>query len=275
MRSRETSLLFTRDIRFVIVLSRAVALLLVVSSVLGLTQVGWYDETDITFAAFIGQDAVSLLLAAPLLLLSAQWARTGSPSAIVCWMGALFYLAYSYYFYVVGAKFNAFFPVYIALVSMSAYGALFLFHALDHRAFSRAFAPGLPVRAIASFLIALAIAFAALWSIVIARTLHDGVELDIVTRTVISIDGVILLPLIFFGGLWMWRGETLGFALAGLLLIKVAATFFTLVVTTGLAVRWGQPADPVQTPVFVVGLIGASFLFAKYRRSLSTPRAGN
>jgi hypothetical protein len=74
----------------------------------------------------------------------------------------------------------------------------------------------------------------------------------------------VLLPLLFFGGLWLWRHAPLGFALAGLLLMKAAATFLTLVVNSIVAFRWGQSIDPIQTVAFSAGFIGATALLVRF-----------
>ncbi len=60
---------------------------------------------------------MTLIVGIPLLLGSSFLARRGSLRALLCWMGAFFYIAYWYYFYVIGGRFNAFFPLYIAIVS--------------------------------------------------------------------------------------------------------------------------------------------------------------
>lgn len=267
---RRRVLPMTHDIGFVFRLTRVVEGLLAVSSITGLLFAQqWYDATATTYPAFIGQDIFTLVFALPLLTVSARLARAGSMRALVCWMGALFYIAYSYYFYVAGARFNPLFPAYIGIVSMSAYGALFLFFAIDLQVIRRCFVRDFPVRTIGTFLMALAVAFAALWLTMIVSSVASGRDLDAVARTVISLDGVILLPLLFYGGLWLWRREAGGYVLAGLLLVKAVATFSTLLFTTSIAAKWRQPVDPLQTAAFGASLVGAATLLAVYLRGLS------
>ena len=112
----------------------ATATLLFASSIAGLLygpHGWWYDPDPATLPAFLGQDLMTLVFGLPLLLGSSFLARRGSLRGVLCWMGAFFYIAYSYYFYVIGGRFNAFFPLYIAIVSMGTYGALALLFSLD------------------------------------------------------------------------------------------------------------------------------------------------
>jgi hypothetical protein len=263
-----TALPLRHDVTFAYRLTWAVAALLAASSAAGLAYGAsvLYDD-DLMLPALLGQDAVGLIVGAPLLMVSAWLARRGSTRGLLCWMGALFYVAYFWYFYVVGVRFNALFPIYIAIVSMSAFGVLFLLFALDLDALRRRFGPRMPVRLTGGFLIATAVFFAILWLSLMASHLAAGTQLDDVARYVIAIDGVVLLPLAFFGGVWLWRRQPLGFALAGVLLVKVAATFLTLVATTVVSLS-SIPLDPIQTSAYVIGFVAAALLLVSCLRSV-------
>jgi hypothetical protein len=266
----ESALPLTGDMRWVWLLTRLIAVLLVVSSVVGLVYGwrGWYDTESSTLPALLGQDLVTLLVAVPLLLESARRARRGSTRGLLCWMGALFYVAYFYFFYVVGIRLNALFPGYIALVSMSMFGLLALFFALDLEALKARFSARTPVRVIGGFLVFSACFFAALWLVRIATTLASGSDLDQVSRLVIAIDGVVLLPLTFSGGVWLLRREPVGYALAGMLLVKLAATFLTLVATSVVTWLWGQTLNVTETSAYVAGMVVALALQGPYLQSV-------
>ena len=258
----------TRPTAFATVLTWWVAALLTISSAAGLVfgPRGLYDTSEPTFPALIGQDAVALVFGLPLLIGSAILARRGSVRGLIAWMGALFYVAYFWYFYVIGIRFSSLFIVHIALVSMSMYGALYLFFALDLTKLMAHVDRPVPTRLIGGFLMATALAFSALWLGLVVSRLFQGAELDLVTRYVIAIDGVVLLPVTFFGGLWLWRGQPVGFALAGVLLVKVLATFLTLVATTIVSVRQGHTASLIETSMYVAGLLTAVVLTVRYLR---------
>jgi hypothetical protein len=246
-----------RDVSFVLTLTWFVAPLLVLCSLAGLLygQRGLYDRDALTLPAQIGQDAVMLIVGVPLLIVSTLLACRGSTRALLSWVGALLFIAYFNYFYVVGIGFNALFPVYILVMSMSMYGALALLFGMDFEAVKSRFTQSAPVRMTGGFLIITSAIFATLWMTFILSRLLTGTELDPIARTVIAIDSVVLLPLTFFAGLWLWRREARGYVLASVLLIQFAATFLTLVVSTVIASQWGYVVDVLQTAMYGIGLV--------------------
>lgn len=269
----------TRDLALAFRLTDATATLLVGSSIAGLLygpRGWWYDANPATLSAFLGQDIMTLIVGAPLLVGSAFLARRGSLRALLCWMGAFFYIAYSYYFYVIGGRFNALFPLYIAIASMGVYGALAVFSALDLPRLPERFVRP-PLTLISAFFVVTALSFAGLWLSVIDQHLVVGTAIDPVSRVVIAVDGVVLLPLLFYGGRALARREPIGYALAALLLVKATATFLTLIVTTAIARRWGYSPDRLQTFAYCVGFVGALTLlvwFLECVRSDAVP-SGN
>jgi hypothetical protein len=172
------------DPSFAYTLTWAVAGLLLTSSVAGLLYGprGLYDPDATTYPALLGQDAVALIFGLPLLLVSARRARRGSVRALLSWMGALFYVAYFWYFYVVGIRFSPFLVVHIALVSTSMYAVLYLVSALNMAELKARFDPSTPIRLIGGFLMTVSVAFALLWLAVIASATLKGADMGAVTR---------------------------------------------------------------------------------------------
>jgi len=83
-------------------------------------------------------------------------------------------------------------------------------------------------------------------------TLVAGTKLDEVTHAVIAIDCTVLLPLLVFGGLLLWRRRPWGYVLGGFLLVKMATTGFTLAFTTALGAWWARGIDPFNAFLFVL-----------------------
>src|SRR5687768_1096947 len=94
------------------------AALLSLSSVVGLVlgPRGLYADDPATAPAFLGQDALTLVVALPILFFAVRSARRGSAAGVVTWMGTLFYVAYSYAFYVLDPHVTALFPLYAVIV---------------------------------------------------------------------------------------------------------------------------------------------------------------
>src|SRR5207248_10968940 len=85
---------------------------------------GFYNPDPTTLPTFLGQDGITLVVILPLLLWSARAARRGSLHGLLLWTAALFYVAYSYAYYVLSPEFNVLYLAYIAIVAMSLYGCL-------------------------------------------------------------------------------------------------------------------------------------------------------
>jgi hypothetical protein len=258
------------------VLSLLVAALLIVTSVAGLGygQQGLYTPDPATLPTFLGQDLMTLVAGLPLLLGSVWAARRGSVGGLLLWVGTLFYLAYSYAYYVLNPEFNALYLAYIAIVSASGYGLLALLLSIDAEAVKARFTARTPVRLIGGFLAVMGALFAVKWMGSIVSALGAGATPTHVELTVWPMDLVIALPATFWGGVWLWRRQAWGYVAAGLLLQKMALLGFTLVLNTWLVTLWGRPPDPMVPLYATVGLGGlAGVVF--YLRGLAPDGASH
>jgi len=251
--------------------------LLFVASLVGLGfgPSGLYDAYPAALAGLIGQDIVTLGGGLPLLL-GAMWlTRRGSAAGLQLWAGILFYFAYSYSFFLVGG-FNALFLVYVGIVSTSLYALLALLFRIDADALTAEFADRAPVRRTATFFIVTASLFVVMWGGLSVASILAASTPDPVVHLVVAIDGAVLLPLLLYGGLKLWRREPWGYVLGGMLLTKATATGFTLAFTSTLAMWWTGSVDPFQ--VFLAVLFGLMAvvglaLLVPYLRSTTTHRS--
>ena len=258
---RSSRLPATRGVPLAYALSGVTAVLLLLTSIAGVVfgQRGLYVPDSATMPAFLGQDALSLIFGLPLLLGSATLARRGSLGGLLVWMGALFYIAYSYAFYPLSPEFNALYLAYIAVVSTSLYSLVYLLMSVNAEAVQARFSPRTPVRLIGGFMMLMALLLTLKWVSTIVGMLADGAIPTRVQRVVWPLDLIVALPALFWGGLWLWRQQPLGYVVAGLLLLKAAFVGITLVVDTWLVSLWGQPIDPMLPAYAVIGLGGLFF----------------
>jgi hypothetical protein len=259
----------TRGLALAYALSGVTAVLLLVTSVAGLVfgQGGLYGPDPATMPAFLGQDALSLIVGLPLLLGSLALARRGSLRGLLLWMGVLFYIAYSYAYYPLSPEFNALYLVYIVIVSASLYSLVYLLLSVNAEAVQARFSARTPVRLIGGFMMVMALLLTLKWVSTIIGTLADGAIPTHVQLVVWPLDLIVALPALFWGGLWLWRRHPLGYLVTGLLLLKAAFVGVTLVVDTWLVTLWGQPLDPTLPAYAVIGL-GGLFLTAMYLRCI-------
>jgi hypothetical protein len=241
---------------FAYALSGLLAVVLPISSVAGLLYGGHglYEPYPASLAGLVGQDAITLAVGLPLLIVSMWLTRHGSIRGLLLWAGTLFYFAYSYYFYVIGG-FNALFLLYVAIISTSLYGMLSLLFAIDPDALKARFGARTPTRLVGGFLVGYSLLFALMWVGLTLASVVAGKPLDEVTHSVVAIDLTVLLPLLFFGGVWLWRNWAPGYTLAGALLtfmsvlalaimaMMVSMGFYAQPVALGMAVLFGVVAS--------------------------------
>jgi hypothetical protein len=254
-------------------LTAVLAALLLVSSVLGIVfgASNLYTTYPAALAGLIGQDIVSLIVGIPLLIGSAWSARRGSIGGLLAWAGTFFYLAYSYYFFLVGG-FNALFLVYSAIVATSLYGLLSVMLAVDASALVQHVGPGLPRRAVSTFFGVIVALFVVMWGGMSIGAAAAGEPLEPVPHLVVAIDGAVLLPLLGVAAVKLWRREAFGDVLGGVLLIKVIATGLTLAFTQALSMLWAGKVEPFEAFLFVifgVMAVGGLGLAVPYMRAMS------
>jgi hypothetical protein len=254
-------------------LSGLLVVLLLVSAVAGLLygSSGLYASYPADLAGLVGQDVVALAVILPLLALSTWLTSRGSLPGLLLWAGALFWVAYYYFFYVVGG-FNVLFLVYIAMVSASLYALLSLLLSIEPDAFKARFDASVPARLIGGFTITVALVFTLMWGGMVLTSLADGTRPPEVNREVIIIDFTVMLPLLLFGGLRLWRRAPWGYVLGGLLLVKTALSGLTLAFTTFLGAWWAGSVDPFQAFLFVLFVLmmaGALALLVPYMHSIT------
>ena len=110
-------------------------------------------DTPITSVGFRAADAITLVLAVPMLVISTILYRRGSLKGKLLLTGVLAYFLYNYGSMAFGAAYNTLFLVYIALFSASLFGLVLTFTSFDVQALPAHFSTGLPRRGMGMFLI--------------------------------------------------------------------------------------------------------------------------
>lgn len=105
-------------------LSAPIALLVAIAAGVGFLIEDLYRDTPINAAQAVGQDLITLVVALPVLVISAILAVRGSRRAHLLWLGVLVYLVYTYLMYALAIKFNPLFLLYVALLGCSLYALI-------------------------------------------------------------------------------------------------------------------------------------------------------
>src|ERR1700730_10783624 len=144
-------------------LSLALVPFVALAAGIGLMMPGFYREAPTWTSQARGQDLVTLLVGAPLLVVGLIGARRGSVRCLLLWLGAVGYMAYAYATYAFATYFNQLFLVYVLNFGLSVYALVFGLIRLDVDRLHRAFDARAPTRPIAVALIGMGSLTALLW----------------------------------------------------------------------------------------------------------------
>ena len=205
-------------------LTRPITVLAAIAAGAGFFIDGLYRDAPVNAAQAVGQDLVTLVVALPVLVISAILALRGSGRAHLVWLGALGYLVYTYVSYALALQFNALFLVYVALVGLSLYALIGGLATTDFAGIKARFSRGAPVKAVSIFLAVVPLLFYFMWlsediPALLAGEVPQGViEAEAPTDIVHVLDMAWILPAMVLTAVWLWRGRAPGYALAGTLL---------------------------------------------------------
>ena len=256
-----------RPLTIAYITSVLVAICLVASSAAGLLfgQRGLYDPDPATLPSLLTQDVLTLLVAVPLLLGSMWAARHGSVRGLLLWMGALFYIAYAYSFGVIGERLPPLFLLYVAIISMSLYALLYLLVSTDADAVKPRFDTSAPTALAGGFVALMALGLGSMWGLVVMGDVLSSTAPTHVQLVVWPLDLIVAFPALFWGGVYLWRRQPLGYVVGGVVLLKAAAEGLTQVLQTVATVLMGRPGDPLVPAYGIVGFGGLALLIAFLR----------
>jgi hypothetical protein len=257
-----------------IILSTLNAFLVVLASLGGILFYDvLYEPDPITLPQLIAQDYVTLLLGVPILTAGIILTNRHSTRGWLLLTGGLAYIIYGYFFYVIGVRFNVLFLLYIAIFGSALYALIVLTTNTDIDLLKSQMQVKTRTRLTGGFLIASGLLFVFMWSGRVLASLSSGTILDPVTRQVIVIDMAVLLPALILTGTLLWRKNRWGFALTGLLLVKVATLCFVLVVSSIFSYFWHQPLEMELVVSFTLIALIATILTVSLFMAVDTSQA--
>jgi hypothetical protein len=233
-----------------------IAILLVIASASGVFINGFYRDPSDLVAQAIGQDAITLILAFPALVISAFFARRGSQGARLIWLGVLVYIVYTYASYAFGIRFNPLFLVYVALLGCSTYALIGGLVTTDWARLRANFTEQTPVRAVSIFLVVIAGFFYLTWLSEAVPASLSGIPPESVsedgtpTNVIDVLDMAWLLPGLLITAVSLWRKQPIGYALAVALLGNLVFLALAILAMIGFEARAGKPAAISQVVMF-------------------------
>ena len=238
-----------------LILSIPVAILVGISAWVGIFQNDFYRDAQGMIDQATGQDPVNLLLAVPLLLISAYFSRKKSVSAWALWAGTLVYIVYTFMVFCFSVRFNPLFLVYVATLGLSSFTLLggMLSMDLEH---VRASFPNRRYWGIGVFMLVTAALFYYLWLSEVIPALRSGgfplsVEQNkLLTSPVHVLDLAFLLPSLVYAAVALWRRSPFGYLLTGVLLTFKLEMGVALVAMVWVMAHMGYPDTLPQMIIF-------------------------
>ncbi|MEJ1991489.1 MAG: hypothetical protein P8X50_07170 [Maritimibacter sp.] len=243
-------------------LSGLAALLTLGAALTGIIQPSIYQPMtpDNLMPGTLSQDIISLAVSLALLACLRPLARSTSLRLWLIWLGLMGYLAYAYGIYVFETVINPLYLIYIAIFSLSIWAVISFFARAD----LAVNAPDAPRRITAALFALLVAMFLMLWlSILIPAMQNQSAP---VGATIFAFDLALILPLLSFAALMLWRGQHWGDVLALPLLVKAATLGLSVLIGTLIGPLWGLPLAIDEVGIYaVLTLLPAALIIPWYR----------
>lgn len=251
-------------------LSAAIAVLALIASAGGLISKNLYRDNLFVATTWQGNDAVTLFLAIPILVLAMVHSRRGSLNAQLIWLGALDYMLYNYAFYLFGAAFNAFFLIYAALFGLSIFALIFGMVELKTPDLQQKFNARTPVKWIGGYFLFVAAGLSLIYVAQSIAFITTGQLPAIVllaehpTNVVFALDLTLFIPWLVTGAIWLIKRKPWGYVIAAILSVKGPLYTLVLGVNSILVMNAGI-VDSSELPLWgtltVLGLTAGALLF--------------
>ena len=222
--SRDT---FAPDLTVPQFLSLVVALLVATVSLAGIFWQENLYRNEALRQAFVSNDVVNLVIGLPILLGSLVLARRGKLIGLLCWPGALLYMAYNYIAYATAMPGKLQYMLYLAVVILSVIAIYLLLTMLDVAAIQQRLAGAVPERLAGGVLTGLGLLFF-LWRVVHLVNVVTGKETLSKPEIGVLTADLLTIPAWVAGGVLLWRKQALGYASGAGLLFQASMLFVGL-----------------------------------------------
>jgi len=262
--------MFETKLKPAIILSILIAILAAFASAGGLLLHGLYRDNVFVTTTWLGNDAITLFLAVPILILSLIFSRRGSIRAQLAWMGVLDYMLYNYAFYLFGAAFNWFFLVYVALLALSTFALIFGLANLNIDRIGSSAREQMPVKWIGGYFLFVAAGLGLVYlsqsiGFIITGTLPAIITIsEHPTNVVFALDLTLLVPWLIIGALWLMKRKPWGYVIAGVINVKGPLYTLVLAVNSILVMNAGISKTsefPLWGTLTVLGIIAGGLFY--------------
>jgi hypothetical protein len=223
---------------------------------------GLYRDNAWVSSVLRGQDAMSLALVLPVLVVAHLLARRGSVAGRLVWIGTLYKVFYNNLYLLVGSDFNRCFLTYVAVFICSSMTVVAALVETDIRTLDAWGVSPARRKVAAGILIAAGGLLTVLWVGQSLQYLVTGVLPQLVidggggTHLVAAFDLTLVVPPTFIGAIWLLRGRPWGLVVAAGMHVQGILIVMDLIVTPAFQAAAGVANAYQMVPVWVVMGIG-------------------
>ncbi len=247
-------------------LSKGTAVVVLLCDLAGLFVPGFYRPVNpILLPGSYGQDWMSLA-AVPAMMWAVRSATRGSLRGVIVWIGLLAYYLYAYALYAFGPQYTALYPLYVAIVGLSAFALVMVSLSLDISAFDSSLRDRLPTRWIIALFWTIVISLAPAWLAMMIGAIRDGTPSPFATIHVLDL--AFVFPTLTIAGVGLWQRRPWSYVLAGSMLVLTATMMGSLVVSEGIAAMRFTPDPLPLTLTFAMIALAAGVLVRRCLRLL-------
>lgn len=260
--------------RLLVVLSLTNTLLVLLTSILGITNpITYHKETSNWAMQAIGQDIANLIVVA-LLFGCTYFLTKNSFRAYLIWLGSYIYLIYSFVIYAFFIHFNYLFLIYLAILSLSVFLPIVSLFNLNFKSLPSVFNDRIKVKPVSILLMTIGILFFVLWLSEIIPSLLSGktpaslMETGLWVNPVHVLDLSLLLPAMIITSVFLWKRRLLGYFLAVPMLV-FSATMGIGIISLFILISTNDNLT-IPPPAFAIILIVAlsTYFSFTYLRSI-------
>jgi hypothetical protein len=255
------------------ILTFAVTLLMAAASIIGLLSPDlMYPSAELRLS-LIPNDALNLALGVPVLLIALWLAQRGRLIGLLMWPGGLFYVLYTYLYYLVGVPVTVLFLPYLLLVALSVCTLIAIIAAVDGPAVRGRLAGAVPARISAGILLALAIIIIARQLGLIFTTLSNAAQITPLERGLWLADSLIAVPALLVVGVSLWQRKPLGYVAGAGLFLQYGVLSVELAAVLAYGARLsGSPLGVADVVVVLVMAVFCFVPFALFVRAAASER---
>lgn len=226
----------------------------------------YFYDTVSSAAQQQANDAVTLFLGLPLLIVSALWAFRGSLRGQLLLTGTLGFFLYTYLSMSMLTAFNPLFLVYVALFTLSLFAFITAMLSFDLKTLPSHFTDQLPRRWIAGLMVFVAAFLSMAWLGRIAQSLAPGAVPALENGTTMVIQAMdlgLIMPLAVLTATLLLRRAALGYLLAAVFTLKAITMGIAISVMAINMARVGVPENlGIAVPFFAITLINLVLAYA-------------